>query len=57
MFLEHSLEPGPSAADPDRADELGTIPSYVAVRSRTRLLVRFDLDPSARTSYVWSSTT
>ena len=52
VFFEHSWSRVRSG-DPDRVDELRTIPSYVAVRSRTRMLVRFDLDPSARTSYAW----
>ena len=33
--------------------ELDRIPSYVAVRSRTRLLVRLDLDRGPGTRYVW----
>ncbi|WP_432478134.1 sulfatase-like hydrolase/transferase [Nocardioides sp. GXQ0305] len=47
-FFEHTW--GPSLGlDPDAAYAGGTmdlIPSYVAVRSRDALLVRFDLDPS-----------
>ena len=56
VFHEHS-RPAPSAADPDHTAELGVIPSYVAVRSRTRLLARFDLasirDRAAGTRYVY----
>ena len=56
VFHEHS-RPAPSAADPDHTAELGVIPSYVAVRSRTRLLARFDLasirDRGAGTRYVY----
>ena len=41
------------AADPDGVPELDRIPSYVAVRSRTRLLIRLDLDRGPGTRYVW----
>jgi N-acetylglucosamine-6-sulfatase len=47
-FFEHTS--ATHGDDPDQAfsgDELSRIPSYVAVRSRTALLVRYDLDPSA----------
>ena len=52
VFLEHTRS-GASAEDPDRTPELDTIPSYVAVRSRTRLLIRLDLDRGPRTRYGW----
>ncbi|MBD8868145.1 sulfatase-like hydrolase/transferase [Nocardioides donggukensis] len=47
-FIEHTWAPS-LGFDPDRSYSGGTIdriPSYVAVRSRTGLLVRLDLDPS-----------
>ena len=46
-FLEHTQQTL-TGNDPDAAfdgSELDRIPSYTAVRSRTALLVRFDLDP------------
>ena len=46
VFLEHTT--ATEGGDPNQAfsgDELARIPSYVAVRSRTGLLVRYDLDP------------
>ncbi len=49
VFLEHTsqaaIHPDPDAALLD-GTEYVRIPSYVAVRSRTGLLVRFDLDPT-----------
>ena len=47
VFFEHTNSRGRPGADPDRAftgGGLNVIPSYVAVRSRTALLVRNDLD-------------
>ncbi len=47
-FLEHTQQTL-TGGDPDAAfsgSELDRIPSFVAVRSRTALLARFDLDPS-----------
>lgn len=53
VFFEHTWS-GYRAGDPDRADSgLDVVPSYFAVRSRTRLLIRLDLDRSPRTRYVW----
>ncbi|QBX55621.1 hypothetical protein EXE58_09255 [Nocardioides seonyuensis] len=49
-FFEHTQQTL-VGGDPDAAytgGELDRIPSYTAVRSRTGLLVRLDLDPSAR---------
>ncbi len=49
VFVEHTSEPG-QAGDPDRAfngHELDRIPGYLAVRSRTGLLIRSDLGPLA----------
>ena len=48
VFFEHTFSRSQPGADPDRAftgGGLNVIPSYVAVRSRTALLVRNDLDP------------
>ncbi len=48
VFLEHTYAPS-LGLDPDASYAGGTmddIPSYVAVRSRDALLVRYDLDPS-----------
>ena len=50
-FLEHTQQTL-TGNDPDRAftgSELDRIPSYTAVRSRTGLLVRLDLDPRPTT--------
>ena len=47
VFFEHTFSRSQPGADPDRAftgGGLNVIPSYVAVRSRTALLVRNDLD-------------
>ena len=47
VFFEHTFSRSAPGADPDRAftgGGLNVIPSYVAVRSRTALLVRNDLD-------------
>ena len=47
VFFEHTS--ATVGNDPDQAftgDELSRIPSYVAVRGRTGLLIRYDLDPS-----------
>ena len=47
VFFEHTSSRSRPGADPDRAftgGGLNVIPSYVAVRSRTALLVRNDLD-------------
>lgn len=52
-FIEHTAQ-ALSKRDPDAAlngDELDRIPSYVAVRSRTGLLIRYDYDLSARKDY------
>ena len=53
-FLEHTQQTL-TGGDPDAAfsgSELDRIPSYTAVRSRTALLARFDLDPrKGRTSW------
>ena len=49
-FLEHTQQTL-ATKDPDGAfsgSELDRIPSFTAVRSRTALLARFDLDPSRR---------
>ena len=49
-FFEHTQQTL-TGGDPDAAytgGELDLIPSYIAVRSRTGLLVRLDLDPAAR---------
>ena len=49
-FLEHTQQTL-TGGDPDAAfsgSELDRIPSYTAVRSRTALLVRLDLDPRRR---------
>lgn len=46
VFFEHTAQ-ALTKADPDSAlngDELDRIPSYVAVRSRTGLLIRYDFD-------------
>jgi arylsulfatase A-like enzyme len=48
VFFEHTFSRSRPGADPDRpftGGGLNVIPSYVAVRSRTALLVRNDLDP------------
>jgi N-acetylglucosamine-6-sulfatase len=48
VFFEHTFSRSRPGADPDRpftGGGLNVIPSYVAVRSRTALLVRDDLDP------------
>ena len=50
VFFEHTAQ-ALSSKDPDsalRGDELDRIPSYVAVRSRTGLLIRYDYDNAAR---------
>lgn len=50
VFFEHTAQ-ALTSNDPDAAlsgDELDRIPSYVAVRSRTGLLIRYDYDDSAR---------
>jgi N-acetylglucosamine-6-sulfatase len=54
VFFEHTWTPA-ADGDPDRAtgSELEVIPSYVAVRTRSRLLVRLDLDRGPGTSYAW----
>ncbi len=52
-FFEHTAQ-ALTKSDPDAAlngDELDRVPSYVAVRSRTGLLIRYDLDNSSRTDY------
>jgi N-acetylglucosamine-6-sulfatase len=51
VFFEHTNSWSRPGADPDRpftGGGLNVIPSYVAVRSRTALLVRNDLDPRWR---------
>jgi len=53
VFLEHTAQ-ALTKKDPDQAlngDELDRIPSYLAVRSRTGLLVRYDYDNSAATDF------
>jgi arylsulfatase A-like enzyme len=48
VFFEHTFAKSRPGQDPDRpftGGGLNVIPSYVAVRSRTALLVRNDLDP------------
>ncbi len=48
VYFEHTFSKSRPGADPDRpftGGGLNVIPSYVAVRSRTALLVRNDLDP------------
>jgi len=48
VFFEHTFSRSRPGEDPDRpftGGGLNVIPSYVAVRSRTALLVRNDLDP------------
>jgi N-acetylglucosamine-6-sulfatase len=48
VFFEHTFSMTRPGTDPDRpftGGGLNVIPSYVAVRSRTALLVRNDLDP------------
>ena len=53
-FIEHTAQ-ALTKKDPDSAltgDELDRIPSYVAVRSRTGLLIRYDFDNDpVRTDY------
>ncbi len=49
VFFEHTAQ-ALTKKDPDsalRGDELDRIPTYVAVRSRTGLLIRYDLDNAA----------
>ncbi|QIK75047.1 sulfatase-like hydrolase/transferase [Nocardioides piscis] len=49
VFIEHTAQ-ALTKADPDsalRGDELDRIPSYVAVRSRTGVLIRYDFDNAA----------
>jgi hypothetical protein len=54
VFFEHTAQ-ALTRKDPDsalRGDELDRIPSYVAVRTRTGLLIRYDFDNAAdRTDY------
>ncbi len=53
VFFEHTAQ-ALTKADPDAAlngDELDRVPSYVAVRSRSGLLIRYDLDNSTKTDY------
>ena len=50
VFFEHTAQ-ALTKLDPDSAlngDELDRIPSYVAVRSRTGLLIRYDMDTDVR---------
>ena len=50
VFFEHTAQ-ALTKLDPDSAlngDELDRIPSYVAVRSRTGLLIRYDMDTSVK---------
>lgn len=50
VFIEHTAQ-ALTRLDPDSAlngDELDRIPSYVAVRSRTGLLIRYDMDTDVR---------
>jgi arylsulfatase A-like enzyme len=50
VFFEHTAQ-ALTKIDPDSAlngDELDRIPSYVAVRSRTGLLIRYDMDTSVK---------
>ena len=54
VFVEHTWgRKRPDDPDAKGGSALGVIPSYVAVRSRTQLLVRFDLDRSAAQRFVW----
>ena len=49
VFFEHTAQ-ALTSKDPDsalRGDELDRIPSYVAVRTRTGLLIRYDFDNAA----------
>jgi N-acetylglucosamine-6-sulfatase len=51
-FVEHTWSG--TGNDPDDSGTLGLIPSYVAVRSRDALLVRYDLDPDPNVeSHTW----
>ncbi len=55
-FTEHTWSAAAAGADPDRvgrAPEMDEIPSYLAVRSRSQLLARFDLDNGRGTDYVY----
>jgi N-acetylglucosamine-6-sulfatase len=53
VFVEHTWgRKRPGDPDTDTRD-LDDIPSYVGVRSRTRLLVRYDLDRSAAERFVY----
>jgi arylsulfatase A-like enzyme len=56
-FFEHTWSPSLGGGDPDRwyaGAAVDAVPSYVAVRSRTGLLVRFDLDRTwAGRRYAW----
>lgn len=55
VFFEHTAQ-ALTRLDPDSAlngDELDRIPSYVAVRSRTGLLIRYDMDTSVKRN-VWA---
>ena len=50
VFFEHTAQ-ALTKLDPDSAlngDELDRVPSYVAVRSRTGLLIRYDMDTSVK---------
>ena len=54
VFVEHTWgRKRPDDPDATGGSALGVIPSYVAVRSRTQLLVRFDLDRSPAQRFVW----
>lgn len=56
VFTEHTWSPAAAGADPDRvgrAPEMDTIPSYLAVRTRDRMLARFDLDNGPGTDFVY----
>ena len=55
-FFDHTFgvsQPGEVDNDVALGGDLGKIPSYIGVRGPQGLLVRFDLDPSARHRYAW----
>ena len=55
VFMEHSLSP-PDPNDPDALAGVGVspVPSFIAIRTESALLVRFDVDPDwVGTDYAW----
>lgn len=56
-FMEHTyapIEPGEVDSDAASGGDIAAIPSYVAVRGKRGLLVRFDLDDARRrTDFAW----